>query len=204
MSKSPIAASEEDGNMEEAVTTVVEISDKCQQACEHEIRKENSENSTDQAKQDVDSKSGFKPIEKLETTVKSLEDEKVVSSEDTANSVAQAASKTSVIPDDGKTGMKEIAQNGQEVWETVIDSGFSVANGTTKSQDLVEDVEKALSESSLSGKQSDSQLCIPGVQPVDLRQAVDTGVGLINQLGIEVEDISENEEDIDPGQGKET
>lgn len=209
MSKSPIPASEEDSNMDDMGTTVVEISDKCQQACEHDIRKENSQNNIEQAKHETESKSGCKHTEELETAVKSLENEKVLSSEDIVNPATQmtsgSATSTAVLtgksPDAGKVGTKESAQNSQEVWETVIDSGFSVANGNTKSHSLVEDVEKALGENS---KQSDSKLCIPGVQPVDLRQAVDTGVGLINQLGIEVEDISENEEDIDPGQGKTT
>ena len=206
-SKSPITAREEDSNLEDAATTVVEISDKCQQACEHDIRKENSsQNDIEQAQ--TESRAGFKHREELETAVKSLENEKVMASEDNSDpassgpdtSAAVVASETSDVD---KVGVKEPVQNSPEVWETVIDSGFSVANGNTKSHNLVEDVEKALGENSFNGKQlSDRQLCIPGVQPVDLRQAVDTGVGLINQLGIEVEDISENEEDIDIGQGK--
>ena len=110
----------------------------------------------------------------------------------------------------GKDLMKsDTPQASQEVWETVIDSGFSVANGGSKSLNQeerisisqVEDMEKVLVEGSFDGKHSSNKLSIPGVQPVDLRQAVDKGVGLINQLGIEVEDISETEEDIDPGQG---
>jgi len=213
MSKSPLLASEEDSYLEDTTTTVVEISDKCQQACEHDIWKENSsQDNVVLAKNETESKSGFKHIEELETAVRSLQNEKLISSEDTSDPATQmtpaSAASTAVVAgemaDAGNIGTKQSTQNGQEVWETVIDSGFSVANGDTKSLDLVEDVEKALGENSFSGKQSDSQLSIPGVQPVDLRQAVDTGVGLINQLGIEVEDISENEEDIDPGQGKAT
>ena len=213
ISKSPIPASEEDSNMEEPVTTIVEISDKCQQACEHEIRKENRELGIDQGKQGIsDSKSGFKPIEKLETGARCVQVENVTPEDANGSAVAHAslgepassAAKTGEMPTASKVVIKETAQNNQEVWETVIDSGFSVANGSGKSQDLVEDVEKAIRDNSLSNKQFEGQLCIPGMQPVDLRQAVDTGVGLINQLGIEVEDISENEEDIDPGQGKAT
>lgn len=213
ISKSPIPASEEDSNMEEPVTTIVEISDKCQQACEHEIRKENRELGIDQGKQGIsDSKSGFKPIEKLETGARCVQVENVTPEDANGSAVAHAslgepassAAKTGEMPTASKVVIKETAQNNQEVWETVIDSGFSVANGSGKSQDLVEDVEKAIQDNSLSNKQFEGQLYIPGMQPVDLRQAVDTGVGLINQLGIEVEDISENEEDIDPGQGKAT
>lgn len=63
----------------------------------------------------------------------------------------------------------------------------------------VEDMEKVFGENSFSGKQFDKQFSIFGMQLVDLRQVVDIGVGFINQLGIEVEDISENEEDIDFG-----
>ena len=206
MSNSPIPALEEDSNMEDAGTTVVEISDKCQQACEHDIRKENSnQNSVEQAH--TESRAAFKHSEELETAVKSLESEKVMAAEENGHPATSGPDTSSAVitgetSDAEKVGAKEPVQNSPEVWETVIDSGFSVAKGSTKSHNLVEDVEKALGENSFNGKQLDSQLCIPGVQPVDLRQAVDTGVGLINQLGIEVEDISENEEDIDIGQGK--
>lgn len=60
-------------------------------------------------------------------------------------------------------------------------------------------MEKVFVEGSFDGKQLSNQFSIFGVQLVDLRQVVDKGVGLINQLGIEVEDISEIEEDIDFG-----
>lgn len=205
--KSPIPAIEEDSNMEDTATTVVEISDKCQQACEHDIRKENNSlNNIEQA--ETKAVAGLKHVEELETAVKSLENEKAMQSSEDIDNPAVSGHDTSVdtvtgeITETNKPGAKDVMQSGQEVWETVLDSGFSVAKGNTKSHDLVGDVEKVLSENSFSGKQSDNQLCIPGMQPVDLRQAVDTGVGLINQLGIEVEDISENEEDIDPGQGE--
>lgn len=215
-SSSTIPTNEEDSAMEDTSVSFVESSDKCQQACEHEIRKENdNQNNVDQAKHDhIDSKSGFKPVlDEQQIAVKNLEKEQVKDSTNlTTCTTTTAVVLTSEMPDTGKVGIKsEPYQGSQEVWETV-DSGFSRANGSGKSHNMegtisisqVEDMEKALGENSFSGKQSDNQLSIPGMQPVDLRQAVDTGVGLINQLGIEVEDISENEEDIDPGQGKAT
>ena len=198
---------DDDSNTEDAITTVVEISDKCQQACEHDIQKEsNSRNNVEQGEDE--SKAKFKCIEDIKAAVESLEKESALASEgshDVASSPKadlRSEVELSAISDTVKDGAKDALQTTQEVWETVIDSGFSVAKGSAKSRDLVEDVEKALSENCFSNKESANQLCIPGVQPVDLRQAVDAGVGLINQLGIEVEDISENEEDIDPGQGK--
>ncbi|XP_067016180.1 zinc finger protein 608-like isoform X2 [Acropora muricata] len=206
--KSPVIENDDDSNAEDTITTVVEISDKCQQACEHDIQKEN--NSRNKVEQGGDeSKGKFKCIEDIEAAVESLEKENALAS-DGSHDVAlspKADSRSEVelsaISDTVKDGAKDALQTTQEVWETVIDSGFSVAKGSAKSRDLVEDVEKALSENCFSNKESANQLCIPGVQPVDLRQAVDAGVGLINQLGIEVEDISENEEDIDPGQDSE-
>lgn len=212
-SNSTIPIHEEDSVMEDTSVSFVESSDKCQQACEHEIRKENdNQKNVDQAKH-VDSKSGFKPVlDEQQIAVKNLEKEQVKD----ATNLTTCTTTTAVVlsremPDTSTVGIKsEPSQSSQEVWETVIDSGFSGPNGSGKSSNMgetisisqVEDMEKALGENSFSGKQSDKQLSIPGMQPVDLRQAVDTGVGLINQLGIEVEDISENEEDIDPGQGK--
>lgn len=198
--KSPVIENDDDSNAEDTITTVVEISDKCQQACEHDIQKEN--NSRNNVERDEDESKD------IEAVVESLEKESALpleGSRDVASSSkadSRSEGELSAISDTVKDGAKDALQTTQEVWETVIDSGFSVAKGTAKSRDLVEDVEKALSENCFSNKESANQLCIPGVQPVDLRQAVDAGVGLINQLGIEVEDISENEEDIDPGQGK--
>lgn len=198
--KSPVIENDDDSNTEDTITTVVEISDKCQQACEHDIQKENnSRNNVEQ---------GEDKSKDIEAAVESLGKESALpleGSHDVASSSkadSRSKGELSAISDTVKDGAKDALQTTQEVWETVIDSGFSVAKGTAKSRDLVEDVEKALSENCFSNKESANQLCIPGVQPVDLRQAVDAGVGLINQLGIEVEDISENEEDIDPGQGK--
>lgn len=218
VSKSPVPTNEEDSAVEDASVSYVESSDKCQQACEHEIRKENdNQKNVDMAKREIDSKTGFKPVlDEQQTAVKNLEKEQVMLSKGSTNLPTCTTATGTLLgetPDTGKIGIKsEAPQSSQEVWETVIDSGFSGANDSGKSHNMderisisqVEDMEKALGESSLSGKQSDKQLSIPGMQPVDLRQAVDTGVGLINQLGIEVEDISENEEDIDPGQGKGT
>ena len=207
-----IPTNEEDSAMEDTSVSFVESSDKCQQACEHEIRKENdSQKNSDQAKH-IDSKSGFKPVlDEQQIAVKNLEKDQVKDSTIlTTCTTTTAVVLSSEMPDTSTVGIKsEPSQGSQEVWETeLIDSGFSVATGSGKSHNMeetisqVEDMEKALGESSFSGKRSNNQLSIPGMQPVDLRQAVDTGVGLINQLGIEVEDISENEEDIDPGQGK--
>jgi len=210
-----IPTNEEDSAMEDTSVSFVESSDKCQQACEYEIRKENdNQNNVDQAKH-IDSKSGFKPVlDEQQIAVKNLEKEQVKDSTNlTTCTTITAEVLTRKMPDAGTVGIKsEPSQGSQEVWETaVIDCGYSGPNGSGKSHGMesetisisqVEDMEKALGENSFSGKQSDNQLSIPGMQPVDLRQAVDTGVGLINQLGIEVEDISENEEDIDPGQGK--
>ena len=217
VSKSPITTNEEDSAMEDTSVSFVESSDKCQQACEHEIRKENdNQRNVSMAKHEIESKSGFKPVQdEQQTAVKNLEKEQLMLSKDLSKLSACTTTTgplTSDMLDTGKFGIKsEAHQNSQEVWETVIDSGFSGANDSSKSQNIeerisisqVEEMEKALGESALSGKQSEKQLSIPDMQPVDLRQAVDTGVGLINQLGIEVEDISENEEDIDPGQGEE-
>ena len=208
-----IPTNEEDSAMDDTSVSFVESSDKCQQACEHEIRKENdNQKNVDQAKH-IDSKSGFKPVlEEQQIAVKNLEKEQVKDSTNlTTCTKTTAEVLTREMPDTSTVGIKsEPSQGSQEVWETaVIDCGVSGPNGSGKSHDMetisisqVEDMEKALAENNFSGKQSDNQLSIPGMQPVDLRQAVDTGVGLINQLGIEVEDISENEEDIDPGQGK--
>ncbi|XP_068740742.1 uncharacterized protein [Montipora capricornis] len=201
LEKSPTPENEEESNAEETITTVVEISDKCQQACEHDIQKENSSRSNVE-QDEAESNTKFKCIEDIEAAVESLGNEKALaleSSHDLVSSKPDSSSEVE-ISDAVKDGAGESEQSSQEVWETVIDSGFSVAKGNGKPHDLVEDVEKALSENSFASKESANQLCIPGVQPVDLRQAVDAGVGLINQLGIEVEDISENEEDIDPGQ----
>ena len=215
--KSPIPSTEEDVTMEDTTVSFVESSDKCQQACEHDIRLENdNQKKVDHTKQEH----GFKPVpDEQQAAVKNLEKEEIMMSKDSTNSsthlipVPVCTVTTEEIQDCGKVSVKsETPQASQEVWETVIDSGFSLANGGSKSLNMeerisisqVEDVEKALGESSFSGKQSSNQLSIPDMQPVDLRQAVDTGVGLINQLGIEVEDISETEEDIDPGQGKGT
>lgn len=208
-----IPTNEEDGSMEDTSVSFVESSDKCQQACEHEIRKENdNQKSVDQHKQ-IDSKSDFKPVQdEQQIAVKNLEKEQVKESTILSTcTTTTAVVLTNEMPHTGTVGIKsEPSQGSQEVWETVIDSGFSAPTGSGKSHNMeetisisqVEDMEKALGESTFSGKPPDNQLSIPGMQPVDLRQAVDTGVGLINQLGIEVEDISENEEDIDPGQGK--
>lgn len=216
VSKSPVPTNEEDSTVEDASVSYVESSDKCQQACEHEIRKENdNQKNVDMAKREIESKSGFKPVlDEQQTAVNNLKKEQVMLSKGSTNLTTCTTTTGTLLgdtPDTGKVGIKtEAPQSSQEVWETVIDSGFCGANNSNKSHSMeerisisqVEDMEKALGESS--GKQSDKQLSIPGMQPVDLRQAVDTGVGLINQLGIEVEDISENEEDIDPGQGKGT
>lgn len=211
-SNSTIPANEEDSAMEDTSVSFVESSDKCQQACEHEIRKENDNQKNVGQANLIDSKSGFKPVlDEQQIAVKQLEKEQVKDpTKWTTHTTTTAVVLTREVPDTGTVGIKsEPSQSSQEVWETVIDSGFSGPNGSGKSSNMgetisisqVEDMEKALGENSFSGKQSDKQLTIPGMQPVDLRQAVDTGVGLINQLGIEVEDISENEEDIDPGQG---
>ena len=208
-----IPTNEEGSSMEDTSVSFVESSDKCQQACEHEIRKENdNQKKVDQAKQ-IDSKSGFQPVlDEQQIAVKNLEKEQVKESTIlTTCTKTTAVVLTNEMPHTGTVGIKsEPSQGSQEVWETVIDSGFSAPTGSGKSHNMeetisisqVEDMERALGESTFSGKPPDNQLSIPDMQTVDLRQAVDTGVGLINQLGIEVEDISENEEDIDPGQGK--
>ena len=214
MSKSPVPSTEEDAVEKDCTVSFVESSDKCQQACEHDIRLENDiQEKVDHVKQE----NSFKPVlEEQKGIIKNLKKEETMMSKDASNSsvgliaTPMCAATTDEMQGCGKDTMKSnTPQASQEVWETVIDSGFSVANSGSKSLNQeerisisqVEDMEKVLVEGSFDGKQSSNQLSIPGVQPVDLRQAVDKGVGLINQLGIEVEDISETEEDIDPGQG---
>lgn len=213
VSKSPIPTNEEDSAMEDASVSYVESSDKCQQACEHEIRKENdNQKNIDMAKHEIESKAGFKPVQdEQQTAVKNLEKEQLMPSKDSTNTTTTGPPMSETLNNNKDRIKSEVPQGNQEVWETVIDSGFSGTNDSNKCHNVqerisisqVEDMEKALGDSSFNGKLSDKQVSLPGMQPVDLRQAVDTGVGLINQLGIEVEDISENEEDIDPGQGKE-
>ncbi|XP_022805026.1 uncharacterized protein LOC111342243 isoform X2 [Stylophora pistillata] len=215
MSESPIPSTE-DASEKDTTVSFVESSDKCQQACEQDIRLENDiQEKVDHIKEE----NSFQPVlEEQKSSVKRLDKEETIRANDSSNSstlsipIPMCTATTDEMQGCGKDLMKsDTPQASQEVWETVIDSGFSVANGGSKSLNQeerisisqVEDMEKVLVEGSFDGKHSSNKLSIPGVQPVDLRQAVDKGVGLINQLGIEVEDISETEEDIDPGQDSE-
>lgn len=91
---------------------------------------------------------------------------------------------TTVIP---ANEVPEVA-NTQEVWETVLESGCV----TTASDS---GIKKSGDGTYKQGKQDGDK------GPKDEGQQVMITTCGINQLGIEVEDISENEEDIDPGQG---
>lgn len=73
----------------------------------------------------------------------------------------------------------------QEVWETVLDSGCVTTAVVSDDKKMV--IDEKLDSCSKERKDEGRQVLI-------------TTSGM-NQLGIEVEDISENEEDIDPGQG---
>jgi len=84
----------------------------------------------------------------------------------------------------------------QEVWETVLDSGCSnvMSDDITTTHNQAAVCEGSKEEEPGSGDKS-------ATSPMDEGQQVMITTSGINQLGIEVEDISENEEDIDPGQG---
>ncbi|EDO45676.1 predicted protein [Nematostella vectensis] len=89
----------------------------------------------------------------------------------------------------------------QEVWETVVDSGHSgELNFGGKETVSIEEMMGGDQEGGDTvlvegGKAAD----VRGVVSKDERRQIVLPAGSMNQLGIEVEDISENEEDIDPG-----
>ena len=211
---------DEEGNGDQPMEVKVESSDKCQQACENEILQEKDElMCTENVSSFRDKEKDWEDspcIEPKDTAVDNVQEEKSLllslsaSSNGCADSAAMAT-EAEILPQEEKSAKIETVDDNLEVWETVIDSGFSgMAKCGAKSFDSedtvslgpVEEMEKVMREQNGGVKPCKSHPQLPVVKPVDLRQAVDTGMGLINQLGIEVEDISENEEDIDPGQGE--
>lgn len=170
-----------DESKEEPIKTD-EIADK---TCDATLVKlEDKEEETEpKESQDMDKQDSNNPNEFVEVADKSTDTSTVTTTTFpcTKHSVITMAA---VVP---ASEVPEVADT-QEVWETVLDSGCVTS--------------AALSETKMSvagGERQEGQDGSKGVN--DEGQQVLITTSSINQLGIEVEDISENEEDIDPGQG---
>lgn len=200
---------------QESITSDIETSGVCIKVEKHTMPPEQAEKSssvrqdcfgvTTDLSQDTQPKS-------VETESKEVEEAvRAIPKELDMQAVMNVSAVTMTQEGKRSSTLDDSVQGSQEVWETVIDSGCSSAKvnlGSVDTQNhLIKCEASAVDNISVSidkdGKKIGGNRDEMNSHEAKSSQDTESTIRSLTELGIEVENISENEEEIDPGKGTE-